>query len=145
MYRGYVHWAPHPRVALAGEYQFEAFERQSVLMRGNFRGLPELRTHYLPLDISYFHPTGLFASLGATYVHQDATRDDLSISHDRFWTLDASIGYRLPKRYGLVSFDVRNLFDEEFYYQNSFNAGAQQLPRFQPSRAVFLRINLWSF
>ena len=37
-------------------------------------------------------------------------------------------GYRLPKRYGLVSFDVRNLFDQEFDYQNSFNAGAQQLP-----------------
>ena len=71
---------------------------------------------------------------------------DLSRSHERFWTLDASIGYRLPKRYGLVSLDVRNLFDEEFDYQNSFNAEAQQqLPRFQPSRAVFLRINLWSF
>ena len=152
-YRGYLHWAPHPRVALAGEYQFEAFERQSVLISGKrtFLELPDLRTHYIPLDISYFHPSGLFAALGATYVDQEATEVAsniplaLSSSHDRFWTVDASIGYRLPKRYGLVSFDVRNLFDEEFSYQNSFNTGAQQLPRFQPSRAVFLRINLWSF
>jgi len=146
-YRSYFHWTPHPRLALAAEYQFEEFERESVLFDGQrgFSGLPELRTHYLPLEISYFHPSGPFTKLGATYVHQDATRDDLSNSHDRFWTLDASIGYRLPKRYGLVSFDVRNLFDEEFDYQNSFNEGAQQLPRFQPSRAVFLRINLWSF
>jgi tetratricopeptide (TPR) repeat protein len=153
-YRSYIHWAPHPRVALAGEYQFEAFERQSLVLEGRrmFLGLPELRTHYLPLDISYFHPSGLSATLGATYVDQEATRQELarsrrefSRSHERFWTFDASIGYRLPKRYGLVSLDVRNLFDEEFDYQNSFNVGPQQLPRFQPSRAVFLRINLWSF
>ncbi|MGH8563251.1 MAG: FecR domain-containing protein [Gammaproteobacteria bacterium] len=156
LYRGYIHWAPHPRVALAGEYQFEAFERQSLLLpriheppEREFLDLPELRTHYLPLDISYFHPSGLSATLGATYVDQEATKGralrDLSRSHERFWTLDASIGYRLPKRYGLVGLEVRNLFDEEFDYQNSFNEGAQQLPRFQPSRAVFLRINLWSF
>ncbi|MBA2594066.1 MAG: FecR domain-containing protein [Gammaproteobacteria bacterium] len=147
-YRSYLHWAPHPRLALAAEYQFEEFERESFLSGGEreFSGLPELRTHYLPLDLSYFHPSGLSATLGATYVDQEATRTDLSRSHERFWTLDASIGYRLPKRYGLVSLDVRNLFDEEFDYQNSFNAEAQQqLPRFQPSRAVFLRINLWSF
>jgi hypothetical protein len=145
-YRGYLHWAPHPRLALAAEYQFEEFQRESLLIHGNrmFRGLPELRTHYLPLDIGYFHPSGLFTRLGATYVHQEATGDDLSRS-DRFWTFHAAIGYRLPKRYGVVSFDVRNLFDEEFDYQNSFNVGPQQLPRFQPSRAVFLRINLWSF
>ncbi len=147
LYRGYVHWAPHARVALAGEYQFETFERQSVLgFEGReFLDLPELRTHYLPLDVSYFHPSGLSASFGATYVDQKATTVDLKTSNDRFWTLDASIGYRLPKRYGLVSLDVRNLLDERFDYQNSFNEGAQQLPRFQSSRAVFLRINLWTF
>jgi len=146
-YRSYIHWAPHPRLALGAEYQFEEFERESFLFEGRreFSGLPELRTHYLPLDISYFHPSGPFTRLGATYVDQEATRADLPSSHERFWTLDASIGYRLPKRYGLVSLDVRNLFDEEFDYQNSFNAAPQQLPRFQPSRAVFLRINLWSF
>lgn len=146
-YRSYFHWTPHPRLALAAEYQFEEFERESVLFEGErgFSGLPELRTHYLPLGVSYFHPSGLFTRLGVTYVHQEATRDDLSRPHEQFWTFDAAIGYRLPKRYGLVSFDVRNLFDEEFDYQNSFNAGPQQLPRFQPSRAAFLRINLWYF
>ena len=146
-FRGYLHWAPHRRLALAAEYQFEDFERESVLVRGKrvLRGLPELRTHYLPLAISYFHPSGLFTRLGATYVHQEATTRELSDVHDRFWTLDASIGYRLPKRYGLVGFEVKNLFDEEFDYQNSFNEEEQQLPRFQPSRAVFLRINLWYF
>ncbi len=146
-YRGYLHWAPHPRLALAAEYQFEEFERDTVLFEGEpeFRGLPELRTHYLPLAISYFHPSGLSTRLGATYVRQEATTRELSNVHDRFWTLDASIGYRLPRRYGLLSLDVKNLFDEEFEYQSSFNAEAQQLPRFQPSRAVFLRINLWYF
>jgi hypothetical protein len=58
-YRSYIHWAPHPRVALAGEYQFEAFERQSLVLgeEREFLDLPELRTHYLPLDLSYFHPS----------------------------------------------------------------------------------------
>jgi outer membrane receptor protein involved in Fe transport len=64
---------------------------------------------------------------------------------ERFWVVDASIGYRLPKRYGLVSIDVKNLLDEEFSYQNSFNKGEQKLPRYQPQRAIFARLNLWLY
>ena len=107
-------------------------------------GFAGIANHYVPLNVSYFHPTGVFAKFGATYVDQEAPVDPSS-SHDRFWTVDAAIGYRLPKRYGLLSLDIKNLFDEEFTYQNSFNAGAQRIPRFQPSRAVFARINLWMF
>ncbi|MGH8469958.1 MAG: FecR domain-containing protein, partial [Gammaproteobacteria bacterium] len=146
LYRTYIHWAPQPSFALAAEYQFEEFERGQVSSFGErvYRDLPELQTHYVPLNVSYYHPTGVFAKFGATYVDQKAAVDPSS-SHDRFWTVDAAIGYRLPKRYGLLSLDIKNLFDEEFTYQNSFNAGAQQIPRFQPSRAVFARINLWMF
>jgi tetratricopeptide (TPR) repeat protein len=147
-HRVYVHWAPHRQVALAAEYQFEKFDRDKILVAGNsiFTGLPEIRTHYVPLNLSYYHPNGLFTRLGATYVHQDATTTDRLMSGDeRFWVVDASIGYRLPKRYGLVSIDVKNLLDEEFSYQNSFNEGEQKLPRYQPQRAIFARLNLWFY
>jgi hypothetical protein len=143
LYRGYLNWAPHSTVALSAEYQYEEFERGTV--KGGFSGLPELRTHYLPLRLSYFLPSGFFAKVGGTYVHQEATQNDSSTSGERFLVADASVGYRLPKRYGLVSLNVSNLFDERFSYQNSFDVGEQRAPRFQPSRAVLFRINLWYF
>jgi outer membrane receptor protein involved in Fe transport len=99
----------------------------------------------VPLHLSYYHRTGFFAKLGATYVHQEALDSGFPETKQDFWVVDAGIGYRLPKRYGLVSLDAKNLFDEEFSYQNSFNEGPQQLPRFQPERAVLARINLWFY
>jgi hypothetical protein len=145
LYRGYLNWAPHSTVALSAEYGYEEFERGTLDRQSSFSDLPELRTHYLPLRINYFLPSGFFAKLGVTYVHQEATGTDFSASDEGFWVADTSVGYRLPKRYGLVSLDVSNLFDEEFSYQNSFNMVEQQAPRFQPSRAVLFRINLWYF
>jgi hypothetical protein len=145
LYRGYLNWASHSTVALSAEYGYEEFERGTLDRQSSFSDLPELRTHYLPLRINYFLPSGFFAKLGVTYVHQEATGTDFSASDEGFWVADTSVGYRLPKRYGLVSLDVSNLFDEEFSYQNSFNMVEQQAPRFQPSRAVLFRINLWYF
>jgi hypothetical protein len=146
-YRAYINWALHPNLALAAEYQFEGFRRSQVLANETpmFRDLPRLYTHYVPLHLSYYHRTGFFAKLGTTYVHQEAPDSEFPETKQDFWVVDAGIGYRLPKRYGLVSLDVKNLFDEEFSYQNSFNRSAQQLPRFQPERAVFARINLWFY
>ena len=57
---------------------------------------------------------------------------------DDFWLVDASIGYRLPKRRGIVSIGVANLFDEQFNFVDTdpFN------PRVYPERLVFGRFTL---
>jgi outer membrane receptor protein involved in Fe transport len=37
---------------------------------------------------------------------------------DSFVLVDVGLGYRLPKRLGIVSLGVRNLLDEEFRFQD---------------------------
>ena len=43
---------------------------------------------------------------------------ELESDGDQFWVADATIGYRLPDRYGLIALEARNLFDERFKFQD---------------------------
>jgi outer membrane receptor protein involved in Fe transport len=61
----------------------------------------------------------------------------------RFSLVDFSIGYRLPGRHGLVSLDVRNLFDRRFGFEDTDFAGNARVPLFQPGRNSFLRLTLY--
>jgi len=59
---------------------------------------------------------------------------------DEFWTIDASISYRLPKRYGILTVGVKNLFDKSFKYQDiDFE---NRSPLFQPKRLVYGKVTL---
>ncbi len=53
-------------------------------------------------------------------------------------------GIRLPKRFGILSLDVRNLFDTSFHYQdlNAQTAREAQTSPFLPTRMVFARLTL---
>jgi tetratricopeptide (TPR) repeat protein len=151
-HRAYIYWAPYPFIGLGAEYQFEEFEREPVLDQGqrSFKGIPELRTHSVPLSFNYYHPNGFFAEAKATYVHQEIDFDQTSPNRhaeeqEDFWVVDASVGYRLPKRFGLVSIDVRNLLDEDFSFQNTFDVSEPRIPRFQPERAILAKLNLWFY
>ncbi|MFH0344518.1 MAG: TonB-dependent receptor domain-containing protein [Chromatiales bacterium] len=121
-HRAYIYWTPTDHFAFAAEYFFESFDRGPRIDVDS--GVPlELTTHRAPFSLSYYSPGGLFANLTATYVNQDVVvrgseRTD-SPQSDNFWLLDASLGYRLPKRWGIVSFGVRNLLDNEFSYQDT--------------------------
>ena len=57
---------------------------------------------------------------------------------DNFWIVDVSLGYRLPKRYGIVSLGVLNLLDEEFKFQDTDPAQ----PLIPPERTALLRFTL---
>lgn len=57
---------------------------------------------------------------------------------DRFWVVDAAIGYRLPKRWGLITLEARNLFDARFKFQDRDPAN----PLIYPERLIFARITL---
>jgi outer membrane receptor protein involved in Fe transport len=37
---------------------------------------------------------------------------------DDFVVVDVAVGYRLPNRLGIVSLGIKNLFDEDFRYQD---------------------------
>lgn len=141
MARAYLFVAPHRFLALRAQYLYERFERGDLLTYG----FKELKTHRVPLGVGFFHPSGLSASLTATYWKQDGVFEDLNAfppefkaDSSTFWLVDAAVSFRLPKRYGFVSVGATNLFDKKFqYYEVDFDN-----PTIQPKRAIFARVTL---
>jgi tetratricopeptide (TPR) repeat protein len=141
--RAYLYWTPHPLLAVNLEYLFERFDRDPFA--GGGTGVVEVETHRLPLGISFFHTSGFSARLKATFVDQEGKFTprvfEPGVSApgaDQFWVVDAGVGYRLPKRRGLITLEARNLFDEKFKFQDTDPAN----PQIQPSRSIFGRITL---
>jgi outer membrane receptor protein involved in Fe transport len=57
--------------------------------------------------------------------------------------VDAALGYRLPKRWGILTLGARNLLDEKFLYQDdNFRTSDIRYPFFIPDRVIFARITL---
>jgi outer membrane receptor protein involved in Fe transport len=139
-----------PEVALSAEFVYDKFkaERSPITVEGR---IPEkVDTFSVPLGIRYFHPSGFFASFSTTYVNQDVQRSPgavlgLAQGSNDFFVLDASIGYRLPKRLGVVSLQVSNILDESFNYQDDSYREFQDQPStgpYIPERLILGRITL---
>ena len=63
---------------------------------------------------------------------------ELQSGDDRFWVVDASVGYRLPKRFGIISLEAKNLLDKEFQFQDTDPGN----PHILPSRLILFRFTL---
>jgi len=148
--RGYLYWTPHQWLALSAEYQFELLKAPEEFLTWDFS---RLKTQRLLLGISFFHPSGFIAKLNPTYIAQDGNfltgfeepeppdfipKPIFEGKDDHFWVFDASISYRLPKRYGLITIEAKNLFDKSFMFQDTDPAN----PRFQPKRLILARLTL---
>ena len=135
--RAYAYWTPMKRLALSAEYQYERLKRPPELPGA--AQVVESRTHRVPLGIAYFDPSGFTARLRATYVDQDGRFGDFSRGvvpgSDQFWVLDASLSYRLPRRWGLITLEARNLLDTGF----RFNDTDSPNPTIYPERLILLR------
>jgi tetratricopeptide (TPR) repeat protein len=80
------------------------------------------RTTSLPLEVRYFDRSGFFSALKSTSLHQSGSFFDFATgeyapgkSSGTF--VNASLGYRLPRRAGLISVEVTNLFDRTMQLQ----------------------------
>ena len=102
-----------------------------------------------PIEVRYFARGGWTVGARASYVHQEgefqmeppATPFDLPTltpGEDRFWVVDAFVGYRLAKRRGLLSLNADNLLDEDFHFQDIDPTN----PSLFPERMVSLRFTL---
>ncbi len=136
--RAYFYWTPHNWLSFTAEWLWERFERDREPM-----GAKDVETNYFPLGINFFHPSGFYGGLKGTYVNQKGSferRFPVGIfdGEDKFWLVDAAVGYRLPKRFGLLSIGVTNLFDKEFQYYDT----DPENPRIQPARSVFAKITI---
>ncbi len=137
--RTYLYWTPHKWITLSAEYIYERFDRDPA----SFPEVEHLKTHRFPLAVNFSHPAGISANAKATYVTQEGRFNPISSpfalnDQSNFWTFDASIGYRLPKRLGMLSIVGKNLFDKSFKYQDMDPTG----PIMQPGRSVFIKLTI---
>jgi len=134
--RAYLFLAPHDRLTLSAEYQYEELERDPAL----FLPFSTVTTHRLPLAARFFHPSGFGAYLGATWLDQEGQfrrpdQSEYEPGSASFWVLDAAVRYRLPKRYGFLVAGVNNLTDERATYQATDSKNLA----IRPGRVAFLR------
>jgi hypothetical protein len=97
-------------------------------------------TKRLRPQVRVFLPIGFFASVAGSYYAQEAhlfldiTSPDRRIQTARFWTIDAAVGWRLPRRLGSISIEGTNLSDREFlWYEQSLQENVI------PARRIALR------
>ncbi len=141
--RAYLNWTPHPWWALSAEYQYEEFTRDLALLGPE--DFTELETHRFALGAGFFHPSGLRANAKATYLDQTGEVGDsfgigdIVPGDDQSWVVDASLGYRLPKRFGLITLGAKNLFDDKFKFQDTDPGN----PSIAPERQIFFNMSLF--
>lgn len=131
--RAYLHWTPHARIAAGVSVESEDFNAEP--------DLPAVETLLVPAQIGYFAPNGFHGTVGATLVHQDVENQ----GEDEFVLFDATLGYRLPRRYGVVRVGVSNLLDQKFNFrglniQRSPPRETVGVPMFAPERTLFAQL-----
>jgi len=118
--RAYLYWTPADWLAASCEYHYEQFDRD-IGCTGE-ESIHTLKTHRWPVGLKLFCPFGFTAGVKATYVDQEVefqpdTPETLVKNSDSFWNLDAKVSYRLSKRMGVISLEIKNFLDKSFKYQ----------------------------
>lgn len=140
-FRAYFYGILTERISVSAEYEYDKFENEEIFTPYRY---VTLETHRVPVRLSYFHRAGFGAAVVGTFVDQRGafqgappffaiTRDG-----DDFWVADAFLQYRLPNRWGIVRLEARNLFDEDFKFQD-IDPEATRIP---PQRLVLLKFTL---
>lgn len=139
LYRAYLYGLPDNKWAVKSEIQYEQFSRNETIT-----GPRTIDTLSIPVNLSYFNFHGLFFSLTGTFVRQEIDRlDNVNNRTENFFLFDASLGYRLPNRRGIISLDARNLFDQSFLFRNLHFQTAEPInPIYLPARTIFTRFTL---
>jgi hypothetical protein len=137
--RIYLYWTPQRWLALSAEYQFERFKRDLDYTGAD--NLHKIETHRFPFAVSLFDSLGFSSQIKATYIDQEGefgSRSEVTSGDDQFWIVDAFIRYRLPKRWGFITLEVRNLFNEDFHFQDTDPAQ----PVIYPELLILTRLTL---
>ena len=143
LYWLYAYWTPVTDWALDAEVRFAGFNSEDA----PDQDIPShVKTLTVPITLRYFSPAGWFTAFGPTFVHQQVERRDVSTlpdGDDSFVLVDAAIGYRFPKRYGIVSLEVRNMFDQGFKFQDdNFRTSEIREPPYFPERTILGRLTV---
>lgn len=139
--QAYVYWTPLDTLSFSARASHQRWTSEPAEA---FK-YTHVRTDQLPFEVRYFWRSGFTAGGTLTRVHQSGTFQTepvlaapVSPGDDRFWLMDAFIGYRLPNRRGLLSLNADNLLDESFQFQDINPTN----PSLFPERLVSLRFTL---
>jgi outer membrane receptor protein involved in Fe transport len=105
--RGYLYQILTERLVGAIDYQFsqqEIFDPQTA---------EDLSDHDLAATLRYFAPNGVFLYLRGRYRDQEVSSPFEEAVNDDVPLVDLGAGYRLPRRRGIFTVELQNLFDEE--------------------------------
>ena len=139
-HRAYWYQALSRQWSLAVEYQYQRLEYTNEY---SFEGATSLTTQRVPVSLGFDHPSGVSLSLRATYYDQagefiDTLSGAKTRGEDSFGLVDLGLRYRLPRRYGFVSAEVRNVTDEQFDFQEP----DAEHPLVYPERLFLGRLSL---
>lgn len=143
VFRSYFYWTVHRELVVGLECEYQKFQADII----EAVNVPEeMETFKIPINVSYHHPLGGFGRLVTTYVDQEVVSLEIPDEslHDDFVLVDIAAGYRLPKRYGIISAEIRNLFDQNFNYLDDAKRSSQTFiaPLYHPERTFMLRLTL---
>lgn len=140
----YLYWTPTERLALSARAIYDKFNASVPSLT-----IPaKVITRHFPFKATYFHPSGIFLEGTASYVRQDVRRgpnSTLAQGDSSFGVAGLGAGYRLPKRRGILSLSVENLFDRRMRYQDDSYRNFNQEPSgtpFVPERTIMGRVSL---
>ncbi len=146
-HRAYAYWTPADRLAVDLSLEYDRFENQSNSLVADVTPT-DVTTYSLPVSVKYFHPGGLFAGARATYVDQEVKAGagyQFQTGSSDFTVVDLMLGYRLPKRQGIVSIAIQNVFDEDFEYLDDSYRTFQDEPTagpYLPELGIMGRVTL---
>jgi len=118
--RAYAHYVMNKFAVASIAVTHEVHSRLPGL-RGaeNFINLEQF---YVPLSLRFFLAGGVSAIFSVNYLSQKGTFPDALGSsfedEESTWLSDLAIQFQLPRRVGTLSFEGRNIFDEQFRYQS---------------------------
>ncbi|MGI0014906.1 MAG: hypothetical protein ACREBU_15910 [Nitrososphaera sp.] len=141
LYRGYLHWTPHPHWAVSIDYVKEDFTNLGQL------AARDTETQIGSAAISYFSPSGFFAKFNTSLLDQDVAIEQRSVSDSTLF-LDLSSGYRLPERRGIFQVTLQNLLDQNYHFESEQNrrpVRSDSFPSFlpfPPELTIFFRFTI---
>ncbi|MES9987365.1 MAG: FecR domain-containing protein [Candidatus Thiodiazotropha endolucinida] len=131
----WLNWSPQKHISLSFQYDFSKLDSATNISTTEYSGISpdgviELETHRFPIAMNYNHPSGYIVGLTTTYFNQKGVFQGSTFAEppqdaeDEFWLTDLLLSYRLPDKYGLISLGVKNIFDEEFDFEdrNSYDS-----------------------
>lgn len=138
-HRAYIYYVVSPRFTTTLDYYFQRLKKP---IDETGIAFTSLTTHHFPIGFNIYWSPRFSSRFVANFIHQagEFFDDDFNLvkRSSRFWVADANVSYRFPKRFGLLTLEMKNAFNKEFRFHEVDSSN----PRFANARLFFARFTL---